>query len=215
MVMVITVLLTLAGNSAPAAEHAYSPGNLLRLHVVAASDSEVDQQTKLDVRDAVMEMLVPLLGDAHTLDEAREVVTALLPELEQSVGQTLSAAGQELPIRLELGRWEFPVRDYGRLTLPAGQYEAMRITLGEGSGSNWWCLLFPPLCLLELDGAPPEERDAAVAVLSRLDDTGELEYEVVDGTIRLRLLSARAVANVVRDLGGVWRQIEGALGISR
>lgn len=108
---------------------------LLRLHVVANSDSEYDQSLKLIVRDAVLEAAAGL--------EDKAAVEAALPRL-QAAAEAVSA-GQ--PVTVTLGYEEFPTRVYGSFTLPAGVYPALRVTLGEGKGHNWWCVVFPSLCL--------------------------------------------------------------------
>ena len=117
------------------------PEKLLRLHVLAASDSENDQALKLRARDAVMEYLTPLLDDCRSREEAERIAAEMLPALAQIAA---NAAGQRVSVALV--REKFDMREYGGFALPAGEYSALRIELENGAGANWWCVVFPPLC---------------------------------------------------------------------
>lgn len=207
LLIIVTAMAVVLGTRAPEAAQTYSSGNLLRLRVVAASDSDVDQELKFRVRDAVTEFLAPLLGAVETIDDARDMVQSRVPELEEVVTQTLLSEGFEYPVSLQISKDPFPSRTYGRVIVPAGDYEALRITIGDGEGTNWWCVLFPPLCFLEVSGTPGTlDRDAAVAVLARDTSDG---YELADGEIRLTLWTAKAVSGLAREVSGVWRQVNG------
>lgn len=131
--------------------------SLIRLHVIANSDTEEDQDTKLRVRDAVLEVVAGHSGQVATVAEMERLLTGLLPELEQ-VGQVaVREAGQDYSVRASLERVYFPTKQYEGFALPAGEYKALRLELGEAGGQNWWCVAFPPLCL----GAAGEELDLA------------------------------------------------------
>ena len=116
---------------------------LLRLHVVAASDEPEEQAVKLQVRDAVLAFLAPKLEDAADRDEARAILADELENLRTAA----EAAAEGRAVRVELGRERYPLRQYEGFTLPAGEYESLRVVLGEGAGRNWWCIVFPPLCI--------------------------------------------------------------------
>lgn len=120
-------------------------GQMVRLHVVANSDSEADQAAKLLVRDAVLTEATPWLEGAATREEAVEILGAHLPELAQA-GAAAAGEGVAVTATLEEDAW-FPTKEYEDFALPAGKYTALRITVGEGAGHNWWCVVFPPLCL--------------------------------------------------------------------
>jgi len=123
------------------------PDKLLRLRVVARTDSPKDQADKLLVRDTVLDVLSPLLADCADLTEAEEVTAEALPLLAQAAGEALRTAGTETSVSLRLGDADCPPRDYGAFALPAGAYQSLTVTLGDGKGHNWWCVVFPPLCL--------------------------------------------------------------------
>ena len=117
---------------------------LIRLHVVANSDSAHDQQIKLRVRDAILEKTQPLLRGA---DDPCGALEAHLDEIAQAAQTCLSELGEDAPVRVRLGKELFPTREYETFALPAGIYESLRVTIGEGEGHNWWCVVFPNLCL--------------------------------------------------------------------
>ena len=121
--------------------------NLIRLHVVANSDSETDQAIKLRVRDAVVKSLEADLKAISNVEAAKEYLQANLPKISAVANETLKAAGCDLEAAVSLCREAFDTRYYDTFTLPAGVYEALRITIGEGEGKNWWCVVFPSLCM--------------------------------------------------------------------
>ena len=121
--------------------------SVLRLHVLANSDNEGDQQLKLLVRDAVTAQCAGLFDAAADSTEARQTAAAALQTIEQVAEQTLRAHGCTHSVRAELTNMYFATRTYDAVTLPAGMYDAVRITLGKGEGKNWWCVVFPPLCV--------------------------------------------------------------------
>ena len=116
---------------------------LVRLHVVAASDEEAEQALKLRVRDAVLEYLSPRLIGAADSNQAR----AILREELEGIRLAAESAAEGRPVTVALSRESYPTKSYEGFTLPAGKYESLRITLGEGKGHNWWCIVFPPVCL--------------------------------------------------------------------
>jgi stage II sporulation protein R len=125
---------------------------VIRLHVLANSDSEADQANKLAVRDAILSAYREELT-ALTRDEAEARIESLLPAIRQLAEQTLIARGAPAPVTVTFTDEMYPERVYGELHFPAGTYRSLRVLIGEGSGQNWWCVLFPPLCV----GAAAEE----------------------------------------------------------
>ena len=119
---------------------------VVRLHVLANSDSEEDQSLKLRVRDRVLERATELLEQSADRQEAEALLRGNLLELENLAAEEIAAAGYDYPVTAELTDTTFPTREYDGFTLPAGEYLALRIVIGEGAGQNWWCVVFPPLC---------------------------------------------------------------------
>ena len=132
----------------------------LRLHVLANSDSAGDQQLKLRVRDEVISFLEPLFAEAESKEQAMELLTEVMPELTAACNEFL-ADKADYTARLSLERTDFPEIDYDGMVFAAGEYDALREVLGEGEGHNWWCVLFPPLCFVDL--AAETDEDAAAA----------------------------------------------------
>ena len=120
---------------------------LVRLHVVAASDSAIDQAVKLQVKDAVVNSLKHDLEKLRDTGEAMAYLQENLPKIEALSNRILREAGCIDMAKVSLKLEEFPTRDYDTFSLPAGIYQALRITIGEGEGHNWWCVAFPGLCL--------------------------------------------------------------------
>ena len=119
---------------------------VVRLHVLANSDSEEDQALKLLVRDAVLERATALLEQTESRAEAEVLLRESLPELETIAEETVRANGYSYAVTAELEDTSFPTKEYDGFSLPAGEYLALRILIGEGAGQNWWCVVFPPLC---------------------------------------------------------------------
>ena len=120
---------------------------LLRLHVVGASNSEEDQAVKLQVRDAVLASLEEGLQDMTDPKEAYDYVARMLPQVEEAANRCLAAAGFSETVQVSLTEEAFPTREYDTFSLPAGVYKALRVVIGEGEGKNWWCVVFPQLCV--------------------------------------------------------------------
>jgi stage II sporulation protein R len=125
------------------------PEDSIRLRILANSDSIEDQALKRRVRDAVVEQMNTWVSGPTTLEEARVIVTERIPVLESVVEQQIRKYGYDYTYKVELGIVPFPAKMYGDKVYPAGDYEALRITIGAGAGQNWWCVLFPPLCFVD------------------------------------------------------------------
>ncbi len=120
---------------------------VVRLHVIAESDSEADQALKLAVRDAVLREVGELVSGAADAAEARATIENNKDALQRVCGRTLSERGSDSPVKIELGREKYPECEYDGVTLPSGDYYSVRVMIGEAKGHNWWCVLFPPLCV--------------------------------------------------------------------
>lgn len=117
--------------------------SLVRLHVIAASDETAEQELKLRVRDNVLEYLTPVLDKAESPEEAQRIINGELTSIKAAA--EACAGGRSVSVTL--GQEYYPTREYEGFTLPAGQYQSLRVILGEGKGHNWWCVIFPPLCV--------------------------------------------------------------------
>ena len=150
---------------------------LLRLHVVAASDSEADQAIKLRVRDAVINSISEDLAKIGDMEAAKQYIRENLPKIQKTANDTLKALGCTDEAVATLREELFDTRIYDTFTLPAGVYEALRITIGEGEGKNWWCVAFPTLCI-PATSEGFEEVAAGAGFSETLTGTLEGEYEI-------------------------------------
>ncbi len=132
---------------------------VMRLHVRANSNSEEDQAVKLLVRDAIIEQLGDMDG-ARTYEQAQAYIEAHLDNLIQTANQVLQQAGKPYTASATIGTAQFPQKVYGGVVFPAGTYNALRMNLGTGEGENWWCVLFPPLCLVEPTQVDPQWQES-------------------------------------------------------
>ena len=154
--------------------------NVLRLHVLANSDSSEDQELKLEVRDRILEETATLFKDCKTKDEAREAVESNLDKIREIAEQTVRDAGYEYDVSVSLGEEEYPTKNYEECCFPAGEYLSLRVMIGEAEGENWWCVLFPPLCL----DAAGESREVFAEVgltdeqYSFITETDNAQYKV-------------------------------------
>ncbi|MBD0384350.1 stage II sporulation protein R [Paenibacillus sedimenti] len=143
------------------------PKESIRLRILANSDSAPDQALKREIRDAIIARMQEWVVGPHTLDEARAVVYAHLPEFDALVGRIIQERGYSYSHTVELGKVPFPTKMYGNEVYPAGDYEALRVVVGSGEGQNWWCVLFPPLCFV--DSVSGEAVASTAAVVAKTE----------------------------------------------
>ncbi|MGG1658670.1 stage II sporulation protein R [Brevibacillus sp. NRS-1366] len=126
------------------------PQESIRLRIIANSDSVQDQWLKREVRDALIAQMDSWAGDIKSFEQAQEVVAANLPVLQEVVDKTVRERGFSYTSVVDFGQVPFPTKLYGSYVYPAGDYEALRVRIGEAKGQNWWCVLFPPLCFIDM-----------------------------------------------------------------
>ena len=159
---------------------------VLRLHVIANSDSDADQARKLLVRDAVLAEASQLLTDAADRQAAEDALAPHLDQLAQAGRDALARTGNTDPVAVTLADQWFPTKEYDGFSLPAGRYRALRVTIGEGNGRNWWCVVFPPLCLAsvtEQSAAAAAEgvlRDDQIALITGQDGGYVLKFRLIE-----------------------------------
>jgi len=134
--------------------------DLIRFHVIANSDSPDDQQLKRDVRDAILKQVGYRFRDAGSVEDARRIVLSSLNDIKTAAQGELSRQGKDYPVEVQLGHFDFPAKTYGSFALPPGNYEAVRVIIGAGNGANWWCVLFPPLCFVDISNSVTVEPEA-------------------------------------------------------
>lgn len=171
----VSVLITVIWGVNTQSQQNQLADKLIRFHVVADSDDEEDQRIKLEVRDAVLDEVEVLLKDAHSRKDAEMIIGENLAVIAKAAEIELVNQGDTNPVAVTLTEESFPTRYYDTFTLPAGNYTSLRVTIGEGAGHNWWCVVFPPIC----ETAAIEEAELASFTESELELITEDNTETV------------------------------------
>ncbi len=148
--------------------------SVLRLHIIANSDSDIDQSLKLKVRDRIITESGSLFKDCTSLEQSLEIVNTNRQSLKQIAEAEIKAQGFDYPVCIEVGEAAFPTKTYGNISLPSGKYTALRIKIGEAKGQNWWCVMYPPLCFT--DGVLAASDEASSKLKSNLSSS---EYDLI------------------------------------
>jgi|GEM_PF-445643 len=207
LLMTGTVLMMAAWGLAAAGKGAAAPvvpqwrDQVIRLHVVANSDSERDQEIKRAVRDAILDEVTPLFTGTETIDAAEAAIRQALPQIEAAAGAVLAQYGVSYGMSTEVGRFPFPDRLYGRVLLPAGEYRALKVKLGDAEGANWWCVLFPPLCFLDWS--------TGVVLEPKPGTDGQETVPVPRAAVRAVLDEEQAAEMPVRARSVIWEWVVG------
>ncbi len=175
---IVTYILSANGENAENIQENIA-SKVIRFHVLANSDSEEDQALKLKVKDAVVEYLNPYMSESESLEESRMILEEHTDKLIEIAKNVISDEGYDYAINAYFCEDYFPVKSYGDVTLPAGEYTAFRIEIGEHNGKNWWCILYPPLCFIDAShGVLPDE---SKSLLKNVLD--EDEFDAVTGNL--------------------------------
>lgn len=181
-ILTATIMLVIAGGRlySDSEERQLQKGiasNIIRFHVRAESDSKEDQWLKLQVKEAVLAYISPVLSKSQSVDESRQLLYNESENIRNVAAATLRSLGDESDVNVYFENCYFPMKTYGDMTFPPGEYEAFRVNIGEAQGKNWWCVLYPPLCFVDaVYGEVPEEsKEELKGVLT------EEEYSMVSG----------------------------------
>lgn len=167
--------------------------SVIRLHVIAASDSEADQALKFKVRDAVLSGLASLSEGCSSKEEAERTLSLRLEEVRVIALETLAAEGSDAPVSVTLGKEKYPQKSYEGVCFPAGEYTSLRIVIGEGEGKNWWCVLFPQLCL-----AGAKNAEAAFVEVGLTPE----QYRVITETDEPKYKLRFKIIDIIGEMGG-------------
>ena len=149
--------------------------SVFRLHVLANSNSDEDQVLKYKVRDNLLEYMNNICSNCSSKNEAISLVTEHKEEFKQVALKTIKNEGYNYDVNINIGNFEFPTKQYGDISLPAGYYDALRVEIGEAKGRNWWCVMFPSLCFIDISSGivPEESKEELQNVLS------DEEYSII------------------------------------
>lgn len=167
--------------------------NVIRFHVIANSDSENDQELKLKIRDEVIAFLEDKLKGCHNKDESREIIEANIEQIELIAEETAFENGFPYDVEAEICVDTFPIRQYGDVRMPSGDYEALKISIGKAEGHNWWCVVYPPLCFVDI---------------AHGEITDESEQKLMEGADRVLMVSDEAVPEFKFKVVELWQDFE-------
>ncbi|MBU3111560.1 stage II sporulation protein R [Clostridium lacusfryxellense] len=181
LALIIIIYIAINGNSASVkATQSDVAGKLIRFHVIANSDDKIDQKLKLKVRDSVLKYISPKLSACTTIEESRKIINNENKNIKKIAETVIKKNGFKYSVTAALSEENFPVKTYGNITLPQGKYEAYRIIIGTGTGQNWWCVMFPPLCFVDITKGNVSYEKTEKEMKTVLSDD---EYNLVDNTV--------------------------------
>lgn len=161
--------------------------SVFRLHVLANSDSSEDQALKYKVRDNLLKYMNSICAETASKNEAISIANNHLDDFKKIAEDTISDNGYNYTVQVQIGNFEFPTKTYGDISLPAGNYDALRVNIGEAKGQNWWCVMFPPLCFIDVSSGvvPDESKDVLkdsmdeeeFALVSESDENSEISFK--------------------------------------
>jgi stage II sporulation protein R len=199
MVVLLSIAGALAGVSGIAGhslDAQKNPTNIIRFHVVANGNSKEEQELKLHVRDAVLEALEDDLSNFDNIDEARDYIKSHLETIEAIAKKVVRERGKDYDVKALFGKFQFPVKTYGFITLPSGEYEALRIIIGKGEGKNWWCILFPPLCFVDVTHGIAKEEPKLMESQSLMAGESSKKENKLQGKIKNNKVQESAKAKI-------------------
>ena len=164
--------------------------NIIRFHIRANSDSQEDQSLKLKIRDEILEVMGDKFESIDSIDESRQIIMDNLDEMKSISQRVIHNEGKDYTVDVSLGQDNFPIRKYGDLILPQGEYESLLIEIGQATGQNWWCVMFPPLCFVDITHS--------TAIASDDMDIEALNEFVIDESQPLKFRSL--IAEFLEDL---------------
>ena len=172
--------------------------SVLRLHVLANSDTDEDQALKLKVRDSILSASAPIMEGCETREEAIAALTSAIPTLTSAASETIQREGFDYPVRIELCEEDYPTKSYESFCFPSGEYLSLRVLIGDAAGQNWWCVLFPPLCL----SAATDQRDAEEAFIAvgLTDDQYKIITETDSPTYQVRFKILETIEDAKKDI---------------
>ena len=149
--------------------------SVFRLHVIANSDTDEDQALKYKVRDALLEYMNSICADASSKEDAMNIASEHLDDFREIAQKVVYDNDYNYPVTVEIGQYNFPTKHYGDVSLPSGIYDALRVKIGTASGQNWWCVMFPPLCFVDVSSGivPDDSKDLLQ------DNMSDEEYDLI------------------------------------
>lgn len=178
LLIVLISFIILSAYSYASAINEDLSNNVFRLHVIANTDSKEDQDLKYKVRDKLIKYMKSLTTNINTKEEVIEIANNHISDFESIAKEVITKNGFDYDVKVEIGNFSFPTKQYGDISFPAGFYDALKVEIGNAKGQNWWCVMFPPLCFVDVtSGIVPEESKENLQ-----DNLGEEEYDIISNT---------------------------------
>ena len=172
--------------------------NVFRLHVIANSNSEEDQDLKYKVRDELIKYMKSISSNISTKDEALTLVNNNLDTFQAIASNVIIENGFDYPVKIEVGNFDFPTKTYGDISLPAGFYDALKVEIGEAQGRNWWCVMFPSLCFVDAsNGIVPEESKENLQSNLDYEDYNLISSDEAEYKIKFKLVEILENAKII------------------
>lgn len=171
--------------------------SVFRLHVIANSDSEEDQNLKYIVRDNVIKYLDSITSNVNTKEDIVEIIYNNLDKFNEIAQNTVYENGFSYNVSVQIGNFEFPEKTYGDVTFPAGYYDALKINIGDADGQNWWCVMFPPLCFIDVSsGVVPDDskeileselNEEEYLLITKADNKSKIKFKIIEVLQNLKI----------------------------
>lgn len=175
LIFLLSLYVFISANSYVSAISEDLSNAVFRLHVIANSDSEEDQSLKLKVRDSLLHYMNTICSNCKTKEEAISIALDNQNEFQKIAEQTISENGYDYSVQININNFYFPTKNYGDISLPAGYYDALRVEIGEAKGKNWWCVMFPSLCFIDVSSGVVDNE----AKQSLEDNLNEESYNII------------------------------------
>lgn len=201
LIILITIYIFISAYNYVEAVSYDISNSVFRLHVIANSDSEEDQNLKYLVRDALLEYMNSITKSATSKEDVIEIASLHISEFEEIAKKVINENGFDYPVKIEIGNYSFPTKEYGDISLPSGYYDALRVKIGNADGQNWWCVMFPPLCFIDITSGVVEDSsketlqnnlsDEEYALISDSDNMAiNFKFKIVEFFKNVKILTA-------------------------
>ena len=198
LIFLLFIYITISAISYSNAVCSSLSDSVFRLHVIANSDSEEDQNLKYDVRDALLSYMNSISANISSKEEAINLVKENKNEFYNIAKQVISDKGFNYDVSIEIGNFSFPTKTYGDISLPAGFYDALKVEIGEASGQNWWCVMFPSLCFVDVsNGIVPEESKENLEVTMNEENYNLISSDDLEFKVKFKLVELFENAKII------------------
>lgn len=198
LILVLFLFLIFSAYSYASTVNENLSDNVFRLHVIANSDSKEDQDLKYKVRDKLIEYMKSITSNIENKEEVINIAYNNIENFQKIAEQVIKENGFNYPVKIEIGNFSFPTKTYGDISFPSGFYDALKVEIGNASGQNWWCVMFPPLCFVDVtSGVVPESSKENLET-----NLGQEEYDIISNNNESDVIEFKfKIVEFFEDLG--------------